>query len=159
MKKWLYVFLTLVMTVMCSMIMVLPVYAAGHFELESIEFLDIKPEYKFIVDGDNVDMPVFPSFDEEGHAYIPFDPMSSLTDLVSIYHEWIEPQQKLIIKAKHEYEFIKGLNTYTRDGQEYTLARKLEFTDGLPMLPAEIFAEILDRKFEIIDGSVTYSKL
>lgn len=28
MKKWLYVFLTLVMTVMCSMIMVLPVYAA-----------------------------------------------------------------------------------------------------------------------------------
>ncbi len=139
-------------------IKILPVYAEGHFELESIEFLDIKPEYKFIVDGVSVDMPIYPEFDESKNAYLPFDPVSTLTELVSLYHEWIDSEQKLVIKAQHEYEFVKGEKTYIKDGTEYLMNRELTFTDGIPMLPADVFAEILDRKFEIVNGSVTFSK-
>ena len=134
-----------------------PVYAAGHFELESVEFLDLKPEYKFIVDGVSVDMPIYPEFDKAGNAYLPFDPVSALTELVSLYYEWVDSEQKLIIKAKHDYEFVKGEKTYTRDGKEQKMERELSFTDGLPMLPADVFAEILDRKYAIVNGSVTFS--
>lgn len=135
-----------------------PIYAVGDFELESIELLCAPPHYTLSIDGDEISARHYP-MSIDGEMYIPFDTTSALANIKNMYYEWHGTKNQLVILSDKEYTFTVGGDTVTFDGGEFKLSRPLEMYDGIPLIPAKLFAEILGMSIEITKDEIKLTHL
>ena len=122
-----------------------PVWKEGDFELESITFYEAPPHKLLKVDGEIVDMK-HDVFVEDGVTYIPFDPRSALSRINNLYFEWDPQAEMLSLFGEKTAVFVKDCDIVRIDGVDTKLERPLAFYDGLPLIEAKLFADIIGRK-------------
>ena len=130
-----------------------PVYNEGDFELESIIFYEASARKELVIDGDIVEMK-HDLVETDGVVYIPFDPKSALKDIHNLYFEWNKHSQSLYLYGEKDAVFTKDSNAAIIDGKELKLEKAVEFYDGLPLIPAELFADVIGRKIKITKKEV-----
>ncbi len=130
-----------------------PVYAVGDFELVDIEFVRSKTEYILKIDGKEITL-AQDVYLENGEYYIPFDTTSLLKCTRGMYYEWHNSEQQLVIKGVKDYVFTKDSTQVKCGDKVITLAKPFSFYDGIPALPASLFAEIIGRTLVVDDDVV-----
>ena len=134
-----------------------PIYAVGDFELEAVEFLNAPPHKTIVLDGEGVKTGQY-AVSAGGVTYIPFDTRSKLTKLPELYYEWHKSENALVIRTDKEYVFIKDSDTVLCDGKERRLASPLAFRDGLPLIEAGLYAEIIGRSYRETADEIWFAK-
>ena len=124
-----------------------PVWGAGDFELESIEFHAAPPHKVLTVNGKIVDM-AHDVYEEDGKIYIPFDTKSALKHIPNMYYEWDKLSESLTIFGNKTAVFVRDTDLVAIDGNDVKLAKPLTFIDGIPHIEADILCYILDMEIK-----------
>ena len=124
-----------------------PVWGAGDFELESIEFHAAPPHKVLTVNGEIVDM-AHDVYEEDGKIYIPFDTKSKLKHIPNMYYEWDKNSESLTIFGNKTAVFVRDTDLVAIDGVDVKLAKPLTFIDGIPHIEANILCDILDMEIK-----------
>ena len=128
-----------------------PVWSKGYFELESIEFLDTARKSELYIDGDFINM-YYDLVEKDGTLYIPFDPTYAPGRQRCMYHKWDKAKALFTVCSNDTYLFTVGSDkVMCQSGKTLTLPSPLEMYDGLPLIPIDIYAQMLGKKLSV-DG-------
>ena len=127
------------------------VWGKGNFELECIEFMNAPPHRLLIIDGETARISQSP-FDIDGETYIAFDTLSPVALIKDLYYEWKSTTEQLYIYTNNKNAvFTKDSEEVIVDGEYIKMSKPLTFRDGIPLIPAKLFADILGYGLEIDD--------
>lgn len=130
-----------------------PVFAAGHFEIEKIVFEEAAPVTKLYIDGEAIDL-ILPIVEKDDDILIPFDTVGNVAKRKELYWKWDEKSMSLYLYGIKDAVFTVGSDCALIDGKKIGLRHKTELIDGVPLIPVELYAEILGKKFENIDNTI-----
>ena len=82
----------------------------------------------------------------DGECYFYFDPKSALATVKELYYEWNKKTKTLKMFGKLDGEFTIGSDVAIVSGKEIKLKEPVGFEDGMPLLPASVYAEIIGHK-------------
>ena len=125
-----------------------PVWREGDFELESIEFYAAPPHKVLYFNGEILNLKHDP-LEIDGITYITFDTKSDLKKLPTLYYEWNEALETLMVYGKKTAKFTIGSEIAVIDGEEVKMARPLEYYDGIPNIQADILCDVLGLEFDL----------
>ena len=128
----------------------------GKFEVEEILF--IKGDKSIIetyIDGKHYKSH-HKSKVENGHAYVPFEPLRDFCVLTNVYHEWnIETKTLMIQKGDVKSFWTIGSDVVKcSDGKQIKLKKSLDSYDNLPMLELSAFCEFTGYKYDVKTGRI-----
>ncbi len=129
-----------------------PLWGKGDFEIESIEIF-ASPEHIYF-SRDNVPMISFSYSDtnENGLIFVPFDVRSGIVNINNnMYYEWHHTDSQLVIWTDKKYIITVGSDKVECDGKTITIDGPVYMKDGLPMLPINLFAQMINCDIEKID--------
>ncbi len=134
-----------------------PIYAVGDFELVDIEFMKSSTKWDFCLDGHPITL-AGDIYEEDSEYYVPFDTTSKLKYTEGIFWEWKAAQEQFIIKSALEATFTNNSDIAVVNGEEIKMKKPLCFYDGVPCIPASLFAKIIGRKMNVSDDRIDFSK-
>ena len=132
-----------------------PIYAVGDFELVDVELLATPPHREIMVDGVEIATSLYSEI-KGSKLYIPFDTTSEFADIKGMYYEWCKAKKQLTVYGVGKCVFTVGSDKADFDGREIRLDRPLELKDGVPLIPADLLAEILGYNIEVDDEFIKF---
>lgn len=133
-----------------------PIWGEGDFEIDRIDFYPSIEHITFKLDGDEVSMPIYGE-ERNGDFYFCFDPSIALADVKELYYEWDKPTKSLKLFGKNKDAVLTiGSDIAVLDGKEIKLAEAVSMIDGLPLVPASIYADVCGFKMKKSDGIVEF---
>ncbi len=133
-----------------------PIYAVGDFELVDVELLATPPHRELMVDGVEIATALYSEI-IDSKLYIPFDTTSEFADIKGMYYEWCKAKKQLTVYGVGKCVFTVGSDKADFDGREIKLDRPLELKDGVPLIPADLLAEILGYNIEVDDEFIKFT--
>ena len=131
-----------------------PVFAQGYFEIEKIEFEEAMPVMTLFIDGEASDL-LLPIVKKDGDILIPFDTVGNVSKRKELYWKWEEKSQSLYLYGIKDAVFTVGNDSVLLDGKKVKLKHKTELFDGVPLIPVELYAEILGKMFENNNNTIS----
>ena len=131
-----------------------PVFAQGYFEIEKIEFEEAMPVTTLFIDGEASDL-LLPIVKKDGDILIPFDTAGNVSKRKELYWKWDEKSQSLYLYGIKDAVFTVGSDSAMLDGKKVKLKNKTELLDGVPLIPAELYAEILGKMFDNKNNTIS----
>lgn len=124
-----------------------PIFFVGDFVLESIEFFKAPEHINLRLNGEDVPMPLY-AYEKNNECYFYFDPANPLTRVKQLYYEWNISKKELSLFGKIDGIFKIGSCEAIIDKETVILPEPIGFVDGMPVLPASVYAKIIGYKLE-----------
>ncbi len=134
-----------------------PIHGIGDFELVDIEFLKSSTIWDFCIDGKPITL-AGDVYEQDGEYYIPFDTTSNLLFSPHVFWEWHKNQKQFVLKGVDTYIFTKDSDIVLCGDKQIKMKQPLAFDDGVPCIPASIFADIIGRKMTVTENVLDFSK-
>ncbi len=130
----------------------------GNIEVDDIQLLGPADSTTVIVDGVDLEYPVYYIEKTADEFYLAGDPDYGIYSAANLYYEWNRWTGKLFLKAANdtEFEFTVGSNKVLINGKEQTLAREFALYDGIPVLPMKLILDNSGVDYTI-DGNLELS--
>ena len=119
-----------------------PIFGAGDFIVESIDFYKAPEHVEIVLDGNDVSMPIYAE-ERNGEVYFCFDPKNELAKVKELYYEWHKATESLHMFGKIDAIFTIGSDVAIVDGCEIKLKEAVSMVDGLPVLPMSVYADVI----------------